>query len=166
MLQARQILPAPLPTVFEFFANPQNLQELTPSFLNFEILTTQTAVALGSLIDYRLRLYGIPFGWTSEITAWEPMRRFVDEQRRGPYREWIHEHRFTPQGHHTLVEDVVQYSVPGGALIERLFVRPRLQGIFDHRREALLRRFGESGLATLEFSDRPLLHSSAPQTHG
>jgi ligand-binding SRPBCC domain-containing protein len=77
----------------------------------------------GALIEYCLRLRGIPVPWQSEITAWEPPRRFVDEQRRGPYRAWIYERTFTESKGGSEVRDLVRYSAPGGWLVDLLFVR-------------------------------------------
>jgi ligand-binding SRPBCC domain-containing protein len=91
----------------------------------------------GALIDYRIRVRGVPMRWRSEITAWEPPFRFVDEQRRGPYRLWVHEHRFTPWGSGTLVSDRVRYAVWGGALVRRLLVAPDLQRIFEYRQDRM-----------------------------
>ena len=89
------------------------------------------------LIDYRLRLHSIPVRWTTQITAWDPPMRFVDQQVSGPYRLWIHEHTFEETNHGTLVRDHVQYEVPGGPLVHRLFVRGDLKRIFDYRHEQL-----------------------------
>ena len=76
--------------------------------------------------------------WRSEITAWDPHYRFVDEQRKGPYRTWIHEHRFTAiDDNRTRIEDEVRYSVPGGEVINRLFVEPDLERIFTYRTRKL-----------------------------
>ena len=84
--------------VFPFFADAFNLERLTPPSLGFRVLTPPPIeMKVGTLIDYRVRLRGVPMRWQSEITAWEPPHRFVDEQRRGPYRLWIHEHTFTSQ---------------------------------------------------------------------
>jgi len=98
----------------------------------------------GALIDYRLRLRGIPIRWQSEITAWEPPHRFVDEQRRGPYRQWIHEHTFVEQEGGTLARDRVQYAVPGGSLVNYLFVARDLKRVFAFREETLLGIFGSA----------------------
>ncbi|MGB9275140.1 MAG: SRPBCC family protein [Terrimicrobiaceae bacterium] len=88
-------LPRPLGEVFSFFADAGNLELLTPPQLNFHILTPcPLEMRVGLLIEYRLRVRGIPLRWQSEITAWEPPHRFVDEERRGPYRLWQHEHLF------------------------------------------------------------------------
>jgi ligand-binding SRPBCC domain-containing protein len=88
----------------------------------------------GVNIDYSIRLRGVPVRWRSEITAWEPPYRFVDEQRRGPYRYWIHEHTFEPVDEHTtLVRDRVRYDVPGGTLIHKFFVEPDLERVFSYR---------------------------------
>jgi ligand-binding SRPBCC domain-containing protein len=136
-------LPRPLEEVFPFFADAFNLQELTPPFLDFRVLTPgPLPMAVGTRIDYRLSLRGVPIRWQSEITAWEPPHRFVDEQRRGPYRAWIHEHRFTAKDGGTVVEDDVRYGVPGGRLAHALFVRRDVERIFAYREERLRARFG------------------------
>ena len=131
-------VPFPLEGVFDFFARAENLELLTPPWLSFQILTPRPIrMNEGALIDYRLRLHGIPLRWRSEITAWEPPHRFVDEQRRGPYRLWVHEHRFTEADGGTRVEDRVRYSVLGGALVDKLLVAPDVKRIFDYRQERL-----------------------------
>ena len=85
---------------------------------------------------------GVPVRWESEITAWDPPQHFVDEQRRGPYRFWIHEHSFAARDGGTDVSDHVEYGVPGGAAINSLLVAPDLRKVFDYRRKILLERFG------------------------
>ena len=141
-------LAAPLENVFAFFADAANLELLTPGWLHFRILSPlPLAMAAGTRIDYRLRLRGVPIRWQSEITAWEPPYRFVDEQRRGPYRVWIHEHRFaveSREGRAPLVvaSDRVEYAVPGGRLVNRLFVARDLRRIFAYRGDRLRERFG------------------------
>ncbi len=134
--QTQQWLARPLAEVFDFFADARNLQVLTPEWLNFCILTPgPIQMQQGTIIEYRLRLRGFPLRWRSEITVWEPPWRFVDEQRRGPYRLWIHEHRFAARDGGTVVTDLVRYAPPGGRLVDRLFVRPDLERIFRYRRE-------------------------------
>ena len=91
----------------------------------------------GVLIDYKLTIHGIPVRWQSEISTWDPPRRFIDVQRRGPYRVWIHEHTFAAKGQGTLVKDHVRYAAAGGALIQRFFILPDLKQIFDYRRRQL-----------------------------
>ena len=137
VLEAVQRFPGAPEDVFPFFADAGNLGRITPPWLRFRIVAAPDQLALGSLIDYRLRVHGLPLRWRSEITAWDPPHRFVDEQRRGPYRAWRHEHRFTAEGGGTLVEDDVTYAVLGGAIVDRLLVRRDLQRIFAFRREAL-----------------------------
>lgn len=128
----------PIESVFDFFADAGNLGKITPDWLQFEILTPgPISMATGTMIDYRIRLRGLPMRWRSEITLWEPPYRFVDEQRRGPYRSWIHEHRFVQRESGTDVIDEVRYSVHGGWLIEKLFVDRDLERIFDSRQERL-----------------------------
>lgn len=135
-------LPRPVEEVFRFFADAANLERLTPPWLAFRILTPQPiAMREGTRIDYRLSLHGLPLRWTSEITAWEPPHRFVDEQRRGPYRKWVHEHRFEESAGGTLVRDRVRYAVPGGYLVDRLLVRRDLHKIFSYRHQRLRELF-------------------------
>src|SRR5215210_6454688 len=100
-------LARPRDEVFRFFSDAANLDALTPPWLHFEVLTPDVVLRPGARIDYRLRLYGVPFRWQSEITRWEPPTLFVDEQRRGPYRRWIHTHTFSDERGGTLVRDAV-----------------------------------------------------------
>lgn len=125
---------ASIDQVFAVFANAKNLEALTPPTLRFEILTPEPIVMRrGLLLDYRLRLHGIPFHWQSEITAWDPPSRFEDSQRKGPYRWWVHEHTFVSDGDGTLMTDRVRYGVPGGWLVHALFVARDLRNIFSYR---------------------------------
>lgn len=136
-------LPRPVTEVFPFFADARNLQAITPDWLNFEVLTPgPVEIKAGALIDYKLRVRGLPLRWRTHIKAWEPPHRFVDEQLRGPYRQWLHEHTFLEQDGGTLASDVVRYAVLGGALVDRLFVRSDVERIFAFRRAKLLERFG------------------------
>lgn len=138
-------LPAQREKVFGFFSSAENLEAITPEFLRFEILSPLPIVmGVGALIDYRLRLRGFPVRWKTEITAWDPPFRFVDEQKRGPYRLWIHEHQFKDHDGGTLCIDDVRYAVPGGSLVERWFVRRDVQRIFDFRSERLREIFTHS----------------------
>lgn len=131
-------LPRGLEEVFFFFADAHNLERLTPPWLRFEVLEpAPLELTAGTLIDYRLRLRGIPIRWQSEISVWEPPHRFVDEQRRGPYRFWIHEHTFTSRDGGTLVGDAVEYDLFCGPLINRFFVRRDLEKIFAYRHRVL-----------------------------
>ena len=133
-LDAELDLPRPREEVFAFFADPRNLEAITPPWLRFRIASEgPLEMRAGALIDYRLSLRGIPFGWRTLISAWEPPQRFVDEQLRGPYRLWRHEHRFEERPGGTRILDRVDYQVPGGALVERLLVRPDLERIFAWR---------------------------------
>ena len=141
-------LPQPRERVFLFFSNPHNLDRLTPAWLNFEILTPlPVLMKQGALMDYRLRIRGIPIRWQSEITLWEPPLRFADRQIRGPYRLWVHTHNFFSREGGTLVEDCVQYATLGGSIVQRLLVAPDLRRIFSYRHEVLQQLFGADGAA-------------------
>ena len=138
VLERSSVLPFPKERVFSFFSRPENLESLTPPWLSFSIVTPPPIrMCEGALIDYKLSVRGIPLKWRSEITVWDPPHRFVDEQRRGPYRTWVHEHRFEEVDGGMRVTDHVTYSVLGGALVRRLFVLPDLERIFDYRQERL-----------------------------
>jgi ligand-binding SRPBCC domain-containing protein len=127
--------------VFAFFSDAANLDALTPPWLNFEILTPKIVLQPGARIDYRLRLYRIPVRWQSEISVWQPPERFVDEQRRGPYRRWVHTHTFVEERGGTLVLDAVDFEVPFGWLTG-WFVMRDVRRIFAFRTRALRERFG------------------------
>lgn len=142
--QSELWLPLPPEALFSFFADAANLDAITPPWLHFHIVTPPPiAMRAGTLIDYRLRLHGIPLRWRTRIQAWEPPHRFVDEQLRGPYRQWIHEHTFEARDGGTLARDVVRYAVPFDFIAHRWFVRPDVEKIFRYRSEALMRRFGD-----------------------
>lgn len=147
-LRTRVRLPRPRPEVFAFFADAGNLEAITPPWLHFHIVTPRPiGMREGALIDYRLRLHGLPLTWKTEITAWDPPRRFVDEQLRGPYRLWVHEHTFEEDGEGTIVEDSVRYSLPFGplgSLADRLLVARDLRAIFEYREARLREAFPAS----------------------
>ncbi len=132
----------PVDVVFGFFGDAGNLDVLTPPWLGFEIITPSPIVMqVGTLIDYRITLHTLPIRWRTRIAAWEPNHRFVDEQLRGPYREWVHTHEFAAVDGGTLMTDTVRYRVPGGALVNRLLVEPDVTRIFRYRLDALRRHF-------------------------
>ena len=141
-LSARLWLPASLDKVFEFFAEPTNLEQLTPAWLKFGGEQPDSlAMADGLRIRYRLRLHGIPLKWESEIREWHPPHEFVDVQILGPYRYWHHRHRFTEVDGGTLVVDEVDYAPPGGLLVDRMFIRRDLKRIFGFRIRRLVELF-------------------------
>lgn len=141
-----QRLPMPPATSFEFFADATNLEQITPPWLSFRVVTPEPiAMRAGALIDYRLRIRGVPLRWRTLIEEWDPGTRFVDRQLRGPYALWHHIHEFTPDGNGgTVMRDTVRYRVPFGpvgTLADRLFVRRDLERIFAFRRAAIERNF-------------------------
>ncbi len=140
-------VPRPIVEVFSFFSDALNLEKLTPPWLQFHVLTpSPIAMQKDTLIDYRLKIRGIPARWQSRITVWEPPHRFADTQVRGPYRVWIHEHRFTEDVGGTWCEDHVQYSPIGGVLVDKLFVAADVRKIFAYRSERLSELFGDNKL--------------------
>jgi ligand-binding SRPBCC domain-containing protein len=136
-------LARPPTEIFSFFADARNLGNITPPWLHFEILTPgRIEMNVGTLIDYRIKLHGLTVRWRTKITVWEPPFRFVDEQIKGPYQRWIHEHRFEKSGEGTLCYDRVRYSVLGGWIVNRLFVARDVRQIFAFRTTKLTELFG------------------------
>jgi ligand-binding SRPBCC domain-containing protein len=142
--EAELWVPRPIDEVFAFFANAANLEVLTPPWLHFHILNPEIAIGEGVRIDYRLRIHGVPMRWQSEISRWNPPSSFVDEQRKGPYRRWVHTHTFAAERGGTRVGDSVEFEVPFGWLAGR-FVMRDVQKIFAFRQQALTRIFRQSG---------------------
>lgn len=137
-LKRTQLVKTDLKTCWEFFSSPANLSVITPDYMRFRVLTEQPPVMYeGLMIAYKVSpVMGIPLGWITEITHVESGKYFVDEQRKGPYKIWHHEHHFeeTPEG--VLMTDVVSYTLPLGLLgklAHAMFVRKQLEGIFEYR---------------------------------
>ena len=136
-------VPGEADETFAFFADPRNLEAITPAWLRFEILTPMPIpMGEGTHIDYRIRLHGFPVRWHTRIDAWEPGYRFVDRQVRGPYRWWHHEHRFERADGGTRVIDEVEYASPLRWISEPILVRRDLNRIFDERMSRLRSALG------------------------
>lgn len=138
-------IPVPIETAFSFFSKAENLNKLTPPWLHFEILTPLPVdMAAGTLLDYRLKLHGIPIKWRTQIVQWNPPFQFVDLQLRGPYRKWVHTHTFVAKDNGTVVEDLVNFAVLGfflEPLIHKYLIEPDLTRIFEYRRTQLAEIF-------------------------
>jgi ligand-binding SRPBCC domain-containing protein len=145
-LERRQLLPVSPEAAFAYFADAFNLEAITPPWLRFRVVTPRPiAMRAGTLIDYRLRLHGLPIRWRTRIESWQQGRRFEDRQLRGPYRVWHHTHTFTANGEGTAMHDIVRYALPLGPLgrLARLgLVRRDLDRIFDYRRDAIAAALG------------------------
>jgi ligand-binding SRPBCC domain-containing protein len=152
--QSELWLPLSPEQLFPFFADAANLDALTPAWLHFQIVTAAPIeLKAGALIDYRLRVHGLPLRWRTRIKIWEPPHRFVDEQVRGPYRQWIHEHILEASNGGTLARDHVRYAVPFDFIVHRLFVRRDVERIFAFRAEALRKRFAAGNQPPLPKAD-------------
>jgi ligand-binding SRPBCC domain-containing protein len=156
--QAEQWLPHPVEEVFAFFSEARNLEKLTPPWLRFEVLTpAPIAMQAGTLIDYRIRVHGLPIHWRTEIVEWNPPHRFVDVQLRGPYTLWHHTHIFGAHAGGTLCHDQVRYRPRGGALMNWLFVRRDVSNIFGYRSEKMIQIFRKNSVST----NHPIVESLA-----
>ena len=134
------VLPLKIDDVFPFFCDVLNLERITPPELHFCILTPYPVeISKGTVVDYRLRLYGIPLRWRSEITTWNPPYKFVDQQVLGPYNTWIHSHLFYEHDCSTRIEDTVHYRLPLWPFSELVapLVHHQLGRIFRYREEAI-----------------------------
>ena len=141
-LQVTQFLPLERPAVFAFFSDPANLARITPPSMGFRMVTpTPLEIETGTVIDYRVRVFGVSIRWRSLIDQWDPPRQFVDVQLAGPYKQWIHTHRFLEQPDGTLIEDHVQYQLPLQPIgdLAHWAVRRQLEHIFAFRRESIER---------------------------
>lgn len=146
VVEREQLVRRPRDQVFPFFSDARNLERITPDFLHFRIAGMSTPqVGPGTLIDYRLRLHGLPVGWRTRIEEWRPEERFVDVQLRGPYSLWHHTHEFEPVPEGTIVRDRIRYRLPFGALGDLLagsFVARDVDKIFFYRRVRIDELFG------------------------
>ena len=145
ILTTTTVINKPLSEIFEFFSNAENLNKITPPDMQFKILTPlPIIIKKGTLIDYKIKVNGIPFNWQTEITEWEPNKRFIDKQLKGPYRVWIHEHTFEEKDGKTIMNDHVQFLSPGWFLepiINKLFIEKKVKGIFAYREKILTNLF-------------------------
>jgi uncharacterized protein (TIGR01777 family) len=144
---AEQFVPRELNEVFPFFSDARNLEAITPEWLNFKIKSVSTGdrIEKGTKIRYRLKLHGVPIAWLTDIAEWNPPTLFVDNQLKGPYSLWYHEHSFERVKGGTLLKDWVRYRLPMGklgSLVGLGKVRSDVSKIFAYRKEIILQRFG------------------------
>jgi ligand-binding SRPBCC domain-containing protein len=142
VLERSQRLGLPAEQAFQFFTDAHNLEAITPPWLDFKVLTPgPIEMRPDALIEYRLKLRGVPVRWRTRIEAWEPPHRFVDVQLQGPYAFWEHTHMFEPDGERAVVtRDRVRYALPLGPLgriAHAAFIRRDLERIFDYRERAV-----------------------------
>ncbi|MDQ4139864.1 MAG: SRPBCC family protein [Bacteroidota bacterium] len=151
VLKRTQKLPISLDLAWDFFSSPDNLAEITPPYMGFEVLSNSDSVKMypGQIITYYVKpLFNIKLFWMTEITHVAEKKYFVDEQRFGPYAMWHHTHFFKEIPGGVEMRDQVHYKLPFGplgALVHALFVKKQLQGIFAYRHQVLEKRFGKFG---------------------
>jgi ligand-binding SRPBCC domain-containing protein len=137
ILEREQIIQKPREEIFEFFAEAGNLERITPPELKFQIITpSPIEIKKGALIDYTLKLRGIPITWRTEITEWNPPCSFTDTALKSPYKQWIHLHTFeTGKRGETIMKDLVRYRLPFEPLgdLAHFYVKKELKYIFDYR---------------------------------
>jgi ligand-binding SRPBCC domain-containing protein len=143
-----QIIPTDLETCWDFFSSPKNLKIITPDYMGFEVLVdVPEKMYAGLMIEYEVRpLMGIPMKWITEITHVDELKFFVDEQRKGPYKIWHHEHHFKQLENGIEMTDIVSYELPFGILgklAHPLVVKSKLNQIFDYRFQKVEDIFGK-----------------------
>jgi ligand-binding SRPBCC domain-containing protein len=147
-IHRRQWVPQSLAKVFEFFAKAENLEELTPPFLRFQITLAPKRMEAGARIEYKLRVHGMPIRWRTVIEEWNPPLQFVDNPATGPYKLWHHTHLFWEENGGTWIEDRARYALPFGpigGIVNRLLVARDVNGIFDYRARKVREIFGSRG---------------------
>jgi ligand-binding SRPBCC domain-containing protein len=143
-----QIISSTLEEVWDFISSPENLKDITPAYMGFKISTKDLPgkIRKGLIIEYRIKpLLGISMRWVTEITDVKEGKYFVDEQKRGPYSYWRHQHFIEKAENGVLMTDIVTYKPPFGLLgniANWLFIGNRLREIFEYRRQVLEKRFG------------------------
>jgi ligand-binding SRPBCC domain-containing protein len=140
--QSELWVPRPLSHVFEFFSRAENLEAITPPFLKFRITKAPEEMKKGALIEYALKVHGLPMRWKTEIESWEPPHKFVDVQLSGPYKLWHHTHRFSERNGGTMIEDHVNFELPFGPigdLVYHLQVKRDVEQIFAYRTEQVMK---------------------------
>ena len=147
-LKSKQKINKSLKEVFDFFKSPENLSKLTPSKLNFKILTpTPIEMKNGQLIDYTIKILGFKVHWRTVITSYLEPYEFVDQQLVGPYKMWHHEHIFKIKENGVLMKDIVTYIPPFGLIgkiANYLFIKRRVNQIFDYRNKIITQIFNNS----------------------
>ena len=138
-LKRQQLVKTDMATCWDFFSSPGNLQKITPKYMGFDVLTeVPDNMYEGLIIEYRVRpLLSIPMNWITEITHVKEHQFFVDEQRKGPYRIWHHEHHFKSVEGGVLMTDILHYDVGMsflGWIASKLFVDKKVEQIFEFRR--------------------------------
>jgi ligand-binding SRPBCC domain-containing protein len=145
-LEFKSVFSAPITDVWEFFSSPENLGKITPSSMDFRIVTPVPAkIHPGLLIGYKVSPFpGMRVRWLTEITYTEEYRYFIDEQRMGPNRIWHHEHHFREIRGGVEMRDVLTYVLPLGfigRIFDNLLVRKRIKMIFDYREKKIRELF-------------------------
>jgi uncharacterized protein (TIGR01777 family) len=145
VLESAQFIPQKKHEIFKYFSEAKNLEELTPETLQFQIKKMSTPqIEKGTLIDYKLKIHGVPVGWRTLIEDWVPNEKFIDTQLKGPYKVWHHTHSFEDFAGGTLISDYVRFKLPFGYfgwLLGGIFVRADVQKIFAYRREIIFKKF-------------------------
>lgn len=137
-LKRKQFVKTDLETCWKFFSSPANLSKITPKYMGFDVLTVvPEKMYEGLMIEYKVRpLMNVPMRWITEITHVKENEFFVDEQRKGPYKIWHHEHHFKEVSGGVEMTDIVSYELPFGflgKLVHPLVVKPKLESIFEYR---------------------------------
>lgn len=162
-LKAVQKIPSSLDEVWNFFTSPAKLHSITPADMKFRIISRHRAdtIYAGQILEYNVSpLMGVPLYWMTEITQVSPKHFFADEQRKGPYKTWHHQHHFREIPGGVEMTDIIHYKNPFwllGNMANTWFVRKKLEGLFAYRFMKIQELFGkwegeDGGLALIEIA--------------
>jgi len=153
LLHREQTIRRPLEEVFAFFADAAQLENITPPWVHFRMLTPRPIeMRTDAIIRYLIRWRGLPFPWRTRILLWRPPHVFIDVQETGPYRVWHHTHRFESVPEGTRITDIVRYAPPLGplgGLMHALWIRRDMEAIFDYRRRRIEEFFANRSEPTI-----------------
>jgi len=151
-LKTKQFVKTDIATCWDFFSDPKNLSKITPQSMGFIVRTElPDKMYEGLMIEYTVRpMLGIPMNWITEIKTVKNHSFFIDEQRKGPYRIWHHEHHFKEVEGGVEMTDIVSYELPLGflgRLMHPILVKNKLKEIFDYRRQKVDELFIDSEIS-------------------
>jgi ligand-binding SRPBCC domain-containing protein len=142
-----------LAEAFGIFENPYNLAKITPPWLSFQVISKgKVEMRKGAEIDYRIKWLAFPIRWKTIITDYRPPLLFVDEQAKGPYSYWRHQHTFADTGAGVKICDRLEYALPFGVLgrmAHAVIVRKQLRSVFEYRQQQLTEIFEGQAITTV-----------------
>jgi len=148
-IRKTQEIPINISRAWDFFSKPENLGLITPSYMKFSIISRSDVGDMypGMIITYTLSpVLDIKIKWATEITQIKEHKYFIDNQIKGPYTIWHHEHHFNEIENGIEMTDILFYDLPFGfigRLGHELFVKKKVEEIFSYRENKIKELFGK-----------------------